>query len=438
MDDKSPAYENFMNKMAAMNSGPKINVSTMKIGGLEKRVGNYEKKITKIKNIFKAQKIDIGDKISPKDSPIKVTLEATNEILRDVSEILTTDYLRRQEEEEKEIKKMRDLLRKKRQKDSEDELEAAKKSNKKVGGFISKTSGNLVKPFTDIFGRIGNFLTLIGIGGLVNTAFSFFADKENRMKFDGAFTWLTENWKLVLGGIAAIAGAGVIVSLIGAFSGIGTLFGILLNPYVLLGLGLTAAFIHGFTGKTGAERVNQVLQEQYGGDRKAMIADLEKIMNMSNKELQGLYGSSVLGLPTAGISGIRKEVAEQIYFLKTGQQIRYGFNLFKTAKDYANEAEYNEDLDFSTFKDSRIGDTPIFNMFDREGSNVKPISNGEDLSLNNNNSFEFVELPPIDMRKVDNSIDKNSSATTVIDGSSTNGFNEYMSDVPIALGFSDI
>ena len=85
MDDKSPAYENFMNKMAAMNSGPKINVSTMKIGGLEKRVANNEKKITKIKNIFKAQKIDIGDKISPKDSPINVTLEETNEILRDVS-----------------------------------------------------------------------------------------------------------------------------------------------------------------------------------------------------------------------------------------------------------------------------------------------------------------------------------------------------------------
>ena len=131
MDDKSPAYENFMNKMAAMNSGPKINVSTMKIGGLEKRVANNEKKITKIKNIFKAQKIDIGDKISPKDSPINVTLEETNEILRDVSEILTTDYLRRQEEEEKEIKKMRDLLRKKRQKDSEDELEAAKLNAKK-------------------------------------------------------------------------------------------------------------------------------------------------------------------------------------------------------------------------------------------------------------------------------------------------------------------
>ena len=38
MDDKSPAYENFMNKMTAMNSGPKINVTTIKFGGLEKRV----------------------------------------------------------------------------------------------------------------------------------------------------------------------------------------------------------------------------------------------------------------------------------------------------------------------------------------------------------------------------------------------------------------
>ena len=79
------------------------------------------------------------------------------------------------------------------------------------------------------------------------------------------------------------------MSLIGAFSGIGALFGLLLNPYVLLGLGLTAAFILGFTGKTGAERVNQVLQKQYGGDRKAMIADLEKIMNMSDKQLRELY-----------------------------------------------------------------------------------------------------------------------------------------------------
>ena len=63
--DNSPAYENFMNKMSTMNSGPKIKVTSMKIGGLEGRVANNERKITAIKNIFKAQKIDIGKKISP-------------------------------------------------------------------------------------------------------------------------------------------------------------------------------------------------------------------------------------------------------------------------------------------------------------------------------------------------------------------------------------
>ena len=52
--DNSPVYENFMNKMAAMQSKPKMNATTMKIGGigLEKRVANNERKITAIKNIF--------------------------------------------------------------------------------------------------------------------------------------------------------------------------------------------------------------------------------------------------------------------------------------------------------------------------------------------------------------------------------------------------
>ena len=61
-----------------------------------------------------------------------------------------------------------------------------------------------------------------------------------------------------------------------------------------------------------------------------------------------------------------------------------------------------------------------------------------DLSLNNNNNVEFVDLPPIDMRKVNNKVDENNSATSVIDGNSINPLNEYMSDVPVALGFSDI
>ena len=44
---------------------PKINKNTFKIGagGLEGRVANNEKKITTLKNIFKAQRVEIGEKL---------------------------------------------------------------------------------------------------------------------------------------------------------------------------------------------------------------------------------------------------------------------------------------------------------------------------------------------------------------------------------------
>ena len=89
MDKSSPVYENFAKKMEAMKGGPKISRSTMKIGGgigLEKRVGNNEKKITLLKNIFKAQKQEIGEKITPKVSNLEVSLNETTQILGLITE----------------------------------------------------------------------------------------------------------------------------------------------------------------------------------------------------------------------------------------------------------------------------------------------------------------------------------------------------------------
>ena len=76
MDKSSPVFENFENKMAAMSGRPKINRSTFKIGagGLEGRVANNEKKITTLKNIFKAQRVEIGEKITPKVNVLEDSL----------------------------------------------------------------------------------------------------------------------------------------------------------------------------------------------------------------------------------------------------------------------------------------------------------------------------------------------------------------------------
>jgi len=97
MDKSSPVFENFENKMAAMSGGPKINRSTFKIGagGLEGRVANNEKKISTLKNIFKAQRVEIGEKITPKVNVLEESLINTNLILADVARQLEKDFSNR-------------------------------------------------------------------------------------------------------------------------------------------------------------------------------------------------------------------------------------------------------------------------------------------------------------------------------------------------------
>ena len=93
--DKSPAYENFMNKMASMQGQgkPKMSATTMKIGSgsLEKRVANNETKISILKNIFKAQRQEIGEKITPKVNTLEESLINTTQILGVISEKLQLD-----------------------------------------------------------------------------------------------------------------------------------------------------------------------------------------------------------------------------------------------------------------------------------------------------------------------------------------------------------
>ena len=105
MDKSSPVFENFENKMAAMQGqgGPKINRSTFKIGsgGLETRVANNEKKITTLKNIFKAQKVQIGEKLTPKVNVLEESLIRTNAIITDVASQLEKDFSQRLDAQKK-------------------------------------------------------------------------------------------------------------------------------------------------------------------------------------------------------------------------------------------------------------------------------------------------------------------------------------------------
>jgi hypothetical protein len=196
MDKSSPVFENFENKMAAMSGRPKINRSTFKIGagGLEGRVANNEKKITTLKNIFKAQRAEIGEKITPKVNVLEESLINTNLILADVARQLEKDFSNRIKTEKLLLSKERqDKLDRKRE-DKEGRIET-----KKIGKIANSIGSTIVKPFSSILDKLLQFgqLFLAGVG--VNAALSWLSDPKNMERFKGILKAIQDKPLIALG-----------------------------------------------------------------------------------------------------------------------------------------------------------------------------------------------------------------------------------------------
>ena len=216
MDKSSPVFENFENKMAAMSGRPKINRSTFKIGsgGLEGRVANNEKKITTLKNIFKAQRIEIGEKITPKVNILEESLIRTNEVLSDVASQLEKDFSGRLQAEKDLLEKERQNKLGSKRDDKEERLEA-----KKVAKFVKSTASTVTAPFKNIFQKILDFgkLFLAGVG--VNAALAWLSNPQNLLKFQETLKKITDRpiISLVAFGGAAFIIAEVIGRVISGF-----------------------------------------------------------------------------------------------------------------------------------------------------------------------------------------------------------------------------
>ena len=216
MDKSSPVFENFENKMAAMSGRPKINRSTFKIGsgGLEGRVANNEKKITTLKNIFKAQRIEIGEKITPKVNILEESLIRTNEVLSDVASQLEKDFSKRLQAEKDLLQKEQQNKLGSKREDKEERLEA-----KKVAKFVKSTASTVTAPFKNIFQKILDFgkLFLAGVG--VNAALAWLSNPQNLLKFQETLKKITDRpiISLVAFGGAAFIIAEVIGRVISGF-----------------------------------------------------------------------------------------------------------------------------------------------------------------------------------------------------------------------------
>ena len=243
--DKSPALENFMNKMAVMQGKgqPKMSATTMKIGsgGLEKRIANNERKITAIKNIFKSQKIDIGDKLSPSKITIETLQEQVNEnnkLLIKLGDAMSLDYNQRLKEEKKKTKVEREKLLAKKRRDKEAAIETRKKFTKLIGTTLSGAAA----PFKNIFSKIFDFFKLIVTGTAINSAMEWYKDDGNKKKVENFFNFLKENANTILLIIGAIAAIDIAVKLSGLVLAAKALVGVVLSPAFLTVVAVIAAF----------------------------------------------------------------------------------------------------------------------------------------------------------------------------------------------------
>ena len=176
---------------------PKINRSTFTFGSgaIEKRVANNERKITVLKNIFKAQKVEIGDKITPKVNVLEESLVSTNIILTDIAGQLQKDFKLRLANQKSILDQERKNKLGKRRDDEEERLE----SRKKVNSFIKSTADKVVKPFSSVFDKLVNLGGILLTGLAANTAFQWLQDPKNLKKITDIFDFVKENPFLSLG-----------------------------------------------------------------------------------------------------------------------------------------------------------------------------------------------------------------------------------------------
>ena len=416
--DRSPALENFMNKMATMQGQgkPKMSATSMKIGSgsLESRVANNENKITTLKNIFKAQRKEIGEKITPKVSNLEQSLLETTNILGEITQKLQLDFSQRLEEQKNLFDQQRkDNLDKKRD-DKEEKLETVKKSkiSKKLASVISK-------PFGNIFDKLLNLAGILG-GGILGTNFlKRLNNPEFLKRIEGIFNWTTENWKAIAVGagiLGTILAAGAIANFI---SGASLVFGILTNPVFLAVVGvIEASYLFKKSSEAKKELTREGLTqfaEENNLDVDKDLIDLTADFQLAEIpfERSGLNNNIISGFnPNAFITpsygsrmldyfGLRFIIPNAFRNNNEEEQIIPNANLVQLVRD----------------KDE------LRKLFIEKGGET------------------FIELPDIDL--TDAPINKigglsGDAATTVPKISSVNFGNSYMVETPELFGFASI
>ena len=277
---------------------------TPKVEEVEKKVIVNAEKITKIKNIIKTQKSNIGEKLpgSNKDDLTKNLIE-TNKILVQIQkELMRSSALRSQGGRGETDREKRNASKAKLGRE-ESQLE---KSSKRIQKSVSEKSNETLAPVKGIFGRIMDFIGTLALGIAANAIFEWLKNPENMEKVKGWFNWIKENW----GWAAAAVGAIALFPLIGAIGGLIGSLGLMMPlfsvavPFLAKALLIAGAAVLAWKGlEAGFKAARNQLT---GGTQFSAAHDiLDKRLKDAGLDKDGKKRSKKSGLDVFGV--FRKE-----------------------------------------------------------------------------------------------------------------------------------
>ena len=142
---------------------------------------------------------------------LATTLTETNRILVEIQNQLAIDFANRIAEKRQTLKLSRKTVRKKKLGEKEQFVERGVKLQKSANTFTKK----VLAPVKGIFDKILEFLSIVGGGILLNNAWEWLKDENNRKNLVKIFQFLKTYWKEILIGLLTVKVIGAIAKLVG-------------------------------------------------------------------------------------------------------------------------------------------------------------------------------------------------------------------------------
>jgi len=217
MGKNSSPLNSSSQKIDSVVKGPKLKTSKMSfVKGLGISIITAESLKTVEKPVISTNTLKIVDKIVLKPEKSKGSeLAETNSILVEIQKQLALDFAARIEERKDKLATEKKKIRTKKLGEKEKFVEKGKGLLKPIAEFGKKA----LQPIKGIFDKILDFLTLVGVGFVVNNLWEFLKDEKNREKIVEIFAFLKTYWKEIL---VTLVGIKLIQSIVG-FIGFGTL-----------------------------------------------------------------------------------------------------------------------------------------------------------------------------------------------------------------------